>query len=118
MTDGNQTCCPKSGLRERPLLTPEQALTLAEVFKILANNTRLRLLHLLLRVGEQRVTDMAALLDMTPQAISNQLQRLADQGIVRSRRDGTQMFYTIVDPCVAVLLDRGLCLIEDRGELS
>jgi DNA-binding transcriptional ArsR family regulator len=52
---------------------------------------------------------------MKPQAISNQLQRLADRRILRARRNGTHVYYRIVDPCVTVLLERGLCLLEDAG---
>lgn len=50
---------------------------------------------------------------MKPQAVSNQLQRLADRGIVEARRDGVQMRYSILDPCVPALLHQGWCLAED-----
>jgi ArsR family transcriptional regulator, lead/cadmium/zinc/bismuth-responsive transcriptional repressor len=50
---------------------------------------------------------------MKPQAVSNQLQRLLDRGIVQTRRDGNNVLYRIVDPCVIDLIDRGLCLLED-----
>jgi DNA-binding transcriptional ArsR family regulator len=53
---------------------------------------------------------------MKPQAISNQLQRLVDKGMVASRRNGNNIFYRIVDPCVVSLLDSGLCLMEDAKE--
>jgi DNA-binding transcriptional ArsR family regulator len=107
-------CCPpKPLLHQRPLLTPIQAGGLASVFKVLANDTRLRLLHSLVRASELCVTDLAGSLGMKPQAISNQLQRLSDLGILASRREGTSIFYRLVDPCVATLLDQGLCLTED-----
>ena len=50
---------------------------------------------------------------MKPQAISNQLQRLVDKGIVRSIREANFIRYRIVDNCVVSLLDRGWCLTED-----
>ena len=107
-------CCPpKPALTERPLLTPVQAGGLAAVFKVLANDTRLRLLHALVRADEIRVTDLARALAMKPQAVSNQLQRLSDLGILASRRDGKSIVYRVVDPCVMALLDQGLCLLED-----
>lgn len=109
-------CSPKPGLQERPLLTLEQATGLAGVFKILANDTRLRLLHALVRTGEMCVTDLATSVGMKTQAISNQLQRLVDQGILGSRRNGNNIHYRIVDPCVTSLLDQGLCLTEDAQE--
>jgi DNA-binding transcriptional ArsR family regulator len=83
------------------------------VFKVLANDTRLRLLHALARAGELPVGELAAAVAMKPQAVSNQLQRLVDRGILGSRREGTSIIYRIVDPCVISLLDQGLCLTED-----
>jgi DNA-binding transcriptional ArsR family regulator len=83
------------------------------VFKVLANDTRLRLLHALARAGELSVGDLATAITMKPQAVSNQLQRLVNRGNLRSRRDGNSVIYRIVDPCVISLLDQGLCLAED-----
>src|SRR5438045_9373736 len=105
-------------LKERPLLTPIQAGGLAAVFKVLANDTRLRLLHALVRADELCVTDLAASLGMKPQAVSNQLQRLSDLGILASRRDGNRIYYRLVDLCVRSLLDQGLCLVEEVGDRS
>ena len=111
-------CCAKPSLKERPLLTPIQAGGLAAVFKVLANDTRLRLLHALVRADELCVTDLAASLGMKPQAVSNQLQRLSDLGILASRRDGNSIYYRLVDLCVRSLLDQGLCLVEEVSERS
>ncbi len=97
------------------MLSDGQARRLMEVFKVLANDTRLRLLHALARDGEVRVTELASAVGMKAQAVSNQLQRLAEGGIVESRREGNQMFYRIVDPCVTALMERGLCLMEDSS---
>lgn len=103
----------KPPLAERPLLTPLQASQLVVLFKVLGNDTRLRLLHALHRGGEVPVGELAEQLGMRPQAISNQLQRLTDRGIVAARRDGNRIFYTIADPCVPAVLDLALCLIEE-----
>ena len=111
-------CLPKPFLKDRALLSSEQAIALTAVFKVLANDTRLRLLHALVREGEMCVSEMSNLLAMKPQAISNQLIRLADRGIVDSRRNGNNIYYRIVDPCVIELLDHGLCLSEDAKARS
>jgi len=84
---------------------------------MLANDTRLRLLHALERAGELCVTDLARELSMAPQAVSNQLQRLTDRRIVSFRREGSRLYYRIADPCVPEFLDLGLCLLEETGEL-
>jgi DNA-binding transcriptional ArsR family regulator len=113
--DLQASCCsPKPQLGERPLLGHEQAGDLEGLFKLIANDTRLRLLHALVRAGELCVSELAEALEMKPQAISNQLQRLAGQGILASRRRGNNIYYRIIDPCVVTLIDRGLCLLEDN----
>ncbi len=111
-------CCTKPALKDRPLLSPIQAGGLAAVFKVLANDTRLRLLHALVRADELCVTDLADSVGMKPQAVSNQLQRLSDLGIVASRREGISVCYRLVDLCVRSLLDQGLCLMEEVSDRS
>lgn len=106
-------CSSKLPLPERPLLISAQAKDLAALFKIMGNDTRLRLLHALCRAEELCVMELAETVGMKPQAVSNQLQRLADRGIVESRRNGNNIHYRIIDPCVMSLLDQGLCLTED-----
>ena len=106
-------CPPKGPLEGRPLLSIEQASQVGGLFQLLANPTRLRLIHALVRSGELRVTALAEALGMSTQAVSNQLQRLADRGVVGSRREGNAILYRIVDPCARALLDLGLCLVED-----
>jgi DNA-binding transcriptional ArsR family regulator len=105
----------KPALADRPLITPTQADQMVGLFKVLANDSRLRLLHALERAGELCVSDLADTVGMRPQAVSNQLQRLADRRIVAARREGNNVFYRIADPCVNSLLDLGLCLIEETG---
>jgi ArsR family transcriptional regulator, lead/cadmium/zinc/bismuth-responsive transcriptional repressor len=112
-TRARRCCKPKPELANRPVFSANQAGKLSDLFKVLANDTRLRLLHALVRADELCVNELAETVGMKPQAVSNQLQRLSDRGIVSTRRNGTQIYYRIVDPCVTTLLDRGLCLLED-----
>ena len=109
-----ENCCtPKPQLTDRPLLDIDYAEGLSETFKILSNGTRLRILHAMIRTPNISVTELAEQLEMKPQAISNQLQRLDDKGIVRSSREGNFIRYRVVDPCVTSLLHDGWCLTED-----
>lgn len=110
---GEKSCSPKPELTTRPLLSVRQAKALEATFKMLGNGTRLRMLHALARAGELSVGELAASVGMKPQAISNQLQRLADRSIVEARREGVQARYSIIDPCVVALLHQGWCLTED-----
>jgi DNA-binding transcriptional ArsR family regulator len=90
------------------LLTVRQAQALESTFKMLANTTRLRMLHALACAGELCVGKLADKLGMKPQAVSNQLQRLAGRGIVEAERDGLQIRYSILDPCVLAFFSAGL----------
>src|SRR5439155_23941778 len=86
---GVPDCCPEvENIRARPLLDRQQRRRLAMLFKVLANDTRLRLLHVLIKSGELSVNDLAEEMEMTPQAVSNQLQKLSVQQVVESRRAG------------------------------
>lgn len=106
-------CCKPRSLKDRPLMSPIQAGGLAAVFKVLSSDTRLRLLHALVRAEELCVTQLADVVGMKPQAVSNQLQRLCSLGIIQSRRAGVNVHYRVVDLCVRSLLDQGLCLTEE-----
>jgi len=117
--------CPfkpsKQALEDRPLLTGKQTDALSSLFKVLSNDTRLRLLHVLTREEEMCVSDIVDAIEMKPQAVSNQLKQLEARNIVGSRKDGLQVFYRIADPCVVSVLDYALCSAEcamatkDRG---
>ena len=114
---GRAACDPsKPSLAARELLTEAQAVELRGTFKVLASETRLRLLHALERSGELRVSELGAAVGMAPQAVSNQLQRMADRGIVAARREGSSIIYRVADPCVTALLELGLCLAEEARE--
>lgn len=102
-------------LSERELLTPSEALAIARCFKLLANDTRLRLLHALERAGELSVQSLAKTIEMSPQAVSNQLQRLVDREVLATRRDGNSIWYRVVDPCLPALLELGLCLTGQQA---
>ncbi len=112
------SCPTKPPIHERELISLAEAERIEALFKILANGTRLRLLHALIRKPEMCVTELAEAIGMKPQAVSNQLQRLVDRGILGSRRDGLQIYYRIVDPCVVSIIEHGLCLSEDAQKRS
>jgi DNA-binding transcriptional ArsR family regulator len=111
---GGQRVKPR--LVARALISSAQAGGLERTFKVLANATRLRLLHALVKRPGLSVTALAQTVGMKPQAVSNQLQRLVDKGILSNVRNGTNIHYRIVDPCIVGLLDQGLCLTEDTWE--
>ena len=88
-------------------LEDAMAARLAETFKALADPTRVRMLHALSH-AELCVGDLAAVLEMTESAVSHQLRGLRQLRLVRSRKDGRQVFYALDDDHVAKLYRLGL----------
>jgi ArsR family transcriptional regulator len=89
------------------LVDEATALQLAETFKALSDPTRVRIVSLL-RQAELCVCDLAAALGMSQSAVSHQLRTLRELRLVRWRREGRQIFYTLDDDHVADLFHRGL----------
>jgi ArsR family transcriptional regulator, lead/cadmium/zinc/bismuth-responsive transcriptional repressor len=107
----------KPAVQARPLLGLDQASEIVTIIKVLANESRLRILHALTRTDELCVSDIAETVGMSTQAVSNQLRRLIDRRIVATRRDGNYIVYRLIDPCVPGLLGLGWCLAEEMGRL-
>lgn len=90
----------------------EQTSThLADLFSALSDPTRLRIISVLLE-GEMNVGEIAAQLDMTESAVSHQLRGLRQMKLVRSRKEGRQVFYALDDDHVAKLYLLGLDHVE------
>jgi DNA-binding transcriptional ArsR family regulator len=91
-------------LRAREKVPPEGRLQeQAEWFKLLGDPTRLRILHAL-SAEELCVCDLAALLDSSPSAVSHQLRLLRSARLVRFRKSGKMVYYTLDEPQVRELL--------------
>lgn len=92
---------------KQSLLPLQEYQELAALFKMFGDCTRVRLLHAL---SEQElcVCDLAALLGMTKSAVSHQLKALRLANLVRSRRDGQVIYYTLADDHVCHILSIGL----------
>jgi len=80
---------------------------LADLFGALSDPTRLRIISVLLD-GEMNVGEIAAQLTMTESAVSHQLRGLRQMRLVRGRREGRQVFYSLDDDHVAKLYRMGL----------
>jgi DNA-binding transcriptional ArsR family regulator len=93
------------------LLKENLSTRLAELFSALSDPTRLRIISVLLE-DEMNVGDIAARLAMTESAVSHQLRGLRQMRLVRSRKDGRQVFYALDDDHVAKLYLLGLDHVE------
>jgi len=87
-------------------LLPENELDeLTQLFKLLGDTTRARLLYALLEAGELCVCDLSAATATPETNVSHALRLLRTAGIVKARRDGRMMFYSLDDAHVRLLLD-------------
>lgn len=86
---------------------------LALTYKIMGDPTRLKII-LALRGGEMCVCDIAAFLGLSESAVSHQLRRLREFSLVRSRRDGQILYYSLDDNHVLDLVTVGLHHIEEK----
>ena len=84
----------------------EEYLDLAVLFKMFGDGTRVKILHAL-ELNEMCVCDLAVLLGMTKSAISHQLKALRLSNLVKSRRDGQVIYYSLADDHVKYILDIG-----------
>ncbi len=89
-------------------LTEEARAELAGLFKTFGDVTRLRILEFLAQEGEICVNDLAEGLSMTQSAVSHQLKILKQTRLVRSRREGKQIYYALDDEHVHSILNKGM----------
>ncbi|MBR6769799.1 MAG: helix-turn-helix transcriptional regulator [Lachnospiraceae bacterium] len=86
---------------------------LADFFKVFADSTRIKILYVLM-CAEVCVCDLAQILHMTSSAVSHQLRVLKQMDLVRSRREGKVVFYTLADSHIKTILSQGLEHIEEE----
>lgn len=87
-------------------------IDLADLFKVFADSTRMRIMYRLL-AGKMNVGDIAQALEMSQSAISHQLKYLKEVNLVKSKRDGKSMLYYLSDDHVKTIIQTGLEHIEE-----
>ncbi len=109
-----QICCEYMHVHEDIIkqvneTMPDEELLydLAELFKIFGDSTRIRILYVLSE-AEMCVCDIAQLLGMSQSAISHQLRCLKQSKLVKYRREGKSMFYSLADNHVKTILSQGM----------
>lgn len=112
-------CCETTEVHEELLkivneTMPEETelYDLAELFKVFGDSTRIRILFVLFE-AEVCVCDLAQALNMTQSAISHQLKILKQNKLVKSRREGKSIFYSLADEHVRTIIDQGREHIEE-----
>ena len=113
-------CCEECAVHDevvqsvRGMLPDDDDLyDLAELFKVFGDSTRIRILFVLFE-AEVCVCDLAKALNMTQSAISHQLRILKQNKLVKSRREGKSIFYSLADEHVRTIIDQGREHIEEE----
>ena len=113
-------CCESFELHENLLkivretmLEETELYDLAELFKVFGDSTRIRILFVLFE-AEVCVCDLASALNMTQSAISHQLRILKQNKLVKSRREGKSVFYSLADDHVRTIINQGREHIEEE----
>ncbi|MDR0685013.1 MAG: metalloregulator ArsR/SmtB family transcription factor [Spirochaetaceae bacterium] len=100
-----------AGVRQR-MPEEETMLDLADLFKMFADSTRVKIICALLE-AEMCVCDISALLGMTKSSISHQLRLLRQTKLVKNRREGKIVYYSLDDEHVRDILDKGLSHVRE-----
>ena len=94
-------------------LSDESVVALAETFKVLGDTTRVRILDAISR-SELCVCDIAGAVGSSESAVSHQLRLLRGMRLVRPRREGRMIFYTLDDQHIVKLFEQGLKHVQER----
>ncbi len=112
-------CCESEEVHEERLRIvrekmpgEEELCDLAELFKVFGDSTRIRILFVLFE-AEVCVCDLAQALGMTQSAVSHQLRILKQNRLVKSRREGKSVFYSLSDGHVYAIIAQGLEHVEE-----
>jgi ArsR family transcriptional regulator len=90
----------------------EELIDLAELFKMFADSTRIKILYDLFQ-GEKNVTEICNDLEMNQSAISHQLKILRSSKLIKARRDGKMMLYSLADEHVKTIIAMGMDHVEE-----
>jgi len=104
--------CDYMHLHEKVIEQVQEEMPLAELFKVFGDSTRIKILYVLFQ-SEMCVCDIAQLLNMSQSAISHQLRVLKQAQLVKYRREGKTVFYSLADAHVNTILNQGLEHIEE-----
>lgn len=112
-------CCQKHEIHKELLTIVENKMPsevklydLAELFKVFGDSTRIRILFVLFE-AEVCVCDLAEALQMNQSAISHQLRILKQNKLVKSKREGKSVFYSLADDHVRTIIKQGMDHIEE-----
>lgn len=111
------TCAHKEKVKKakKESLSDELIYDIADFFKVFGDSTRIKILYALFN-QEMCVGDLVEALDMTQSAVSHQLRVLRQNDLVKFRKEGKAVIYSLDDEHVSILLQQGLChIVHKKG---
>lgn len=92
---------------EKQMLSEEKVKALSKFYKVFGDSTKIKILWAL-DISEMCVCDLASLIKVTKSNISHQLSILKEENLVKSRKEGKNVYYSLADSCVKEILERGV----------
>jgi ArsR family transcriptional regulator len=106
---------PKAARQPRlaPVLDEHTAAHVAELFGVFSDTSRVRLISALAQ-GELNVSALAGVVGLSESAVSHHLRGLRQMRIVQARRDGKEVYYSVIDPHIIALFQQGVNHVKEK----
>ena len=99
-------------MENTPPLDEHIAAHVAELFRAFSDTSRVRILHAILK-KEMNISALAELVGVSESAVSHHMRGLRQLHIVRARREGKEVYYSIIDPHIVALFQQGIRHIQE-----
>ena len=97
----------------RPILDEHSAAHVAELFRAFSDTSRVRILSAILE-QEANITALAEMVGVTESAVSHHMRGLRQMRIVQARREGKEVFYSVIDPHIVALFQQGVRHVREK----
>jgi ArsR family transcriptional regulator, lead/cadmium/zinc/bismuth-responsive transcriptional repressor len=94
-------------------LDEHTAAHVAELFRAFSDTSRVRILYAIIE-RDMNTTQLAELIGITESAISHHLRGLRQMHIVQARRDGKEVYYSVIDPHIVALFQQGVGHVQEK----
>ena len=96
-----------------PILDEHTAAHVAELFRSFSDTSRVRILSVILE-QEENISALAAMVGLTESAVSHHMRGLRQMHIVQARRDGKEVYYSVIDPHLIELFQQGVRHVQEK----
>jgi ArsR family transcriptional regulator len=97
----------------QPILDEHSAAHVAELFRSFSDTSRVRILSAIME-QEANITALAEMVGVTESAVSHHMRGLRQMRIVQARRDGKEVYYSVIDPHIVALFQQGVRHVREK----